>query len=74
MSLKDYEVKRDNFLLDKRGAIYSGFAFPCCCCGHNLRNVTEEPCSSCDHNANAVNGDPPNETVERAAHKTEEMR
>jgi len=60
MSLRDYEVPRDNFLYDTKCRVVGGFSFPCCCCEHNMTDVRKEPCRTCDHNANAVPDNPPN--------------
>lgn len=50
MSLRKYDVLRDNFEWDEADA----FSFPCCVCEHKRTRDTEEPCRTCDHNANAV--------------------
>ena len=63
MSLRDYEVPRDNFLYDTKGRVVGVFSFPCCCCEHNMTDVRKEPCRTCDHNANAVPDNPPNPQV-----------
>jgi len=60
MSLRDYEVPRDNFLYDTKCRVVGGFSFPCCCCEHNMTDVRKEPCRTCDHNANAVQDNQPN--------------
>ena len=54
MSLRDYVVARDKFLLNGTGTVGLSLAFPCCCCTHRNMKDTQEPCRTCDHNANAV--------------------
>lgn len=65
MSLRDYEVPRDNFLYDVKGRVVGGFSFPCCCCLYNMTDVRRGPCRTCDYNANAVPDDPPNTSEAR---------
>ena len=52
MSLKDYEVKRDEFEEDCDKV--DGFSFPCCVCRHMYETDTGPHCSVCDHNENAI--------------------
>lgn len=52
MSLKDYEVKRDEFVEDEPD--HGGFCFPCCACKYQDEEDTGPHCSVCDHNENAI--------------------
>ena len=51
MSLKDFEVLRDEFKEDQS---IGGFGFPCNACQHRNKNANDNPCCICDHNVNAI--------------------
>ena len=58
MSLQDYKVNRDKFLIDLTGSVGLGLSFPCVCCTHRKMKDSQEPCRTCDHNCNAVKDEP----------------
>ena len=55
MSLKNYCVERDKFVLDIE-QINSELDFPCFLCQYRENTDRDEPCRTCDHNRNAVKG------------------
>jgi hypothetical protein len=65
MSLQDYAVNRDKFLLRRDGPTCAlSLDFPCCHCFYYFKVESDEPCRTCDHNSNAVKDAPPVQSVQ----------